>query len=227
MKFIYSIFFLLLSNVLFAQPTRREIIEHKIKSVRETIYEELNRGQNEYTRKRYYSVNGDDSLEYVDNILMYTFTPEINEGKIRTLTRKTADGKTDEIHVYEYKPDGSYTIEIIAHGAGTILVKEFNPQNDCLGEIFSGTDTLAYSLNSLGKIQEIKMKNEGVWKIVGTTKFDDKGLLVELRSMGEPSDFIKYKNNGLGLPEERNEYHKTDSEEILVGRAVIVYEFWK
>ncbi len=227
MKFIVSIFFLLLFKLCWSQPTNREIKEHKIKSVAVTSYEEA--GKKEYTQKNYYAVKGYDSLEYFNESISFKYAPKLNkDGTVKELIRTDSKNREDEWHIYEYQKNGSYTIEIIAHGAGRIFVTDYDSEGNCISEVFSSTDdTLIYSNNLKGKIKAVHQKNEGILIEVATSKFDANDYTIETNISGDTPLIVRYKNNDKGLPEEIKQYSKLGSEEKLIKTITYKYEFYK
>lgn len=208
------------------QPTRRDILEKKIKSVTSVYYNET--GGREYSQKTLFSVKGYDSLEYFNDEALFKFIPEIySDGRLKQLARvDMKNNDTEEWHLYTYKEDGFYTVEIIAQGAGTVLVSDYSPAGDCLSEIFSGVDTVIYSYNGLGKIAGVKKEQSGKLRDLSKTEFDVNGYPVTTHVFGELPIIIRYKNNSLGLPEELKQYTKAASADKPESVITFSYEFY-
>lgn len=225
MKFILPFFLLLWVVAGKTQPTKRDILEKKIKSIASVYYDET--GKKEYSQKSFLSVKGHDSLEYFNDELAFTFIPETdNAGRLKQLTRMDAKNRMDEIHLYKYKNDGSYTIEIIAQGAGTISFSEYDKEGNCFSEIFSGTDTVFYSYSPLGKMIGVRTVQSGLLIDLARTEFDSSGYPAVTHVFGDAPAIIRYRNNSLGLPEEIKQYAKTASGERLESSVIFRYEYY-
>src|SRR6476659_148051 len=148
MKVLFLIFVLsFCASKIFSQPTRADIIAHRIKSITTISWEADSTQKAEI--KNYYSRKGDDSIEYYNGVVSLKFVPEFDSQKrVSKLVRFDSKEREDELHIYEYYKDGSYLIEKIAQGAGTISQAKYDRKNRCLEEIIEVTDKIKYEFNS-------------------------------------------------------------------------------
>jgi hypothetical protein len=111
---------LIISIISFSQFERSDIIERKIKSVSKTRYL-ITDTANKEVIQTFFSRAGDDSLTYYDGVLEFRFVAtKDKDGKVIKLVRYDSRNQEDEWHTYKYNKNGSYSIEIMAQGAGTI-----------------------------------------------------------------------------------------------------------
>jgi len=225
MKIYFSAILLFLTANGFCQLTRRAIIDNRIKSIEMSMYD-LKGNEDAQVQKKYFYLNGDDSLELHNGVLGFTFKQTVdNKGRTKNLSRLDNKGREDEIHIYKYGKDDSYTIEIIAQGAGTISLKKFNSKHDCIEEIQSSTDTFYYSITKSGQVEKIYQKISGIIKDVAIAEFDSLGFPSTEKFIGEP-EICRRRNNKFGLPEEINIYTIDGGDEKLTGRLLFKYEFY-
>ena len=100
-------------------------------------------------------------------------------------------------------------------------------ENICFEEIYSGTDTVIYDHNSVGKIKTVSIKDNGKILTVATTKFDEKGLPVSTKSIGEDSKTVYYKFNERGLMTEEKYFSDENGKEKLIEIRGYIYEYHK
>ena len=114
-----------ISIISFSQFERSDIIERKIRSVTKTTYLSTDTTNKEVIQT-FFSREGDDSLTYYNGVLEFRFvaTKDI-DGKVTKLVRYDSQNQEDEWHTYKYNKNGSYSIEIMAHGAGTIVLLKY------------------------------------------------------------------------------------------------------
>jgi hypothetical protein len=225
MKYYFMMGFLVIQAAGYSQLTRREIIEKKILSVERTTYNKSGTKMN--AQKNYFSLKGSDSLELNNNEAQFRFKQELDASeRVSQLKRYDTKGNNDELHVYEYG-DTSYTIEIIAQGAGTIYFSTYNNKHDQLEEIQSSIDTFYYSNNELGKVGKISQKEGGELKDVVVTEFDAKGFPAVMRLTDGSLYFTRLVYSDQGLPAEARRIKLNGSQEQLVLRTVFTYEFRK
>jgi hypothetical protein len=224
MRFILLLFCCGLQFLAQSQPTRREIIDHKIFAVESTSYNKVGTKMN--VTKNYYSVRGCDSVELNNDKPSFTFKEELDaKGRVKQLTRYVVGGNEDELHLYEYNNKG-YTIEVIAHGAGTIFFKTYTAKHDQIEEVQSSTDTFYFSYNAVGKIAKVAQGESGETFDIAVTEFNEKGFPVVQRTVGD--DFprlIRFVYNEQGLPVEARRLKMNNSQEQLILRTVYTYEF--
>jgi hypothetical protein len=223
MKGYFVICCLLLQFVGFSQPTRREIIGNKIMSVESTVYNRAGTKMN--VQKNYYSAKGSDSLELDNGEPGFSYKEAHDDkGRVKSLTRYDQKGKDDELHIYEYNDTG-YTIEVIAHGAGTIDFSVYNWKHDCIEKIISSTDTFYFSINELGKIGKVAQSVSGRISDIAVTEFDAKGFPVVIRPLDDSPYIQRFVYNEQGLPIEQRRLKMNNSQEQLVLKIVYAYEF--
>jgi hypothetical protein len=226
MKLLLSVTCLFVVAYGFAQPERKDIIERKVRSITKTHWEKDSAQKVEI--KNYYTQKGDDSLEYYWGKLSFRYMTILDEkGKVAMLERYNDRENLDEVHVYEYKEDGSYSIEVVAQGAGTILQTAFDGHHRCKEVIYSGTDTLQFQFNSIGKPEKVihKNKKDG-YKIVGSFIYGNDGLLQKAESLIEQR-VTYFKHNENGLISELRSVQKNKSGEKETIFVFYSYEFWK
>ena len=71
-----------------------------------------------------------------------------NDGKVIKLVRYDSRNQEDEWHTYKYNKNGSYSIEIMAQGAGTISLARYDKKNLCMEEEVESSYTLVYVRNA-------------------------------------------------------------------------------
>lgn len=209
-------------NAAFSQPGREEIIQYKIKSVTKTYL--MGKPAQKIEEKNYYTRKGDDSLEYYCGKISFTFKSFTDsKGTITKLEKYDAENAMDEVHLYKYNKDGSYSIEIAGHSAGTILQSEYDRNNKCLREIYSGTDTLQFSYNDKGKLDKIFYYTKGEEpEQIGSIIYGSKGLAERAESLPEEkARYFKYNNKGLVSEMKTVTKGKTDN------TFFYSYEFWE
>lgn len=226
MKLIVSAILLVLNTFGFSQPSRRDIVDNRIKAIEISFYDGA--GQKQFVQKNYYSVKSFDSLEFINDELNFVFKQAYDKnGRVKNLSRSDKKGFTDEIHIVEYNNDDTYTIEVIAHGAGTISFEKFNSKHDCIEEVLSSTDTFYFSSNRLGKIGKVSQKDSGNLVDIAITEFDENGFPLITKSLTGNPVIVRFRNNKQGLPTEIIQYQVNNSQEKLVTKLVYAYEFWK
>lgn len=210
-----------------AQVSRKEVLENRIKMIAITVLNENEEKQE--VVKEYYTVSGFDSSKHYDDQPAFNYKPKFDkQGRVIQLTRTDDQGREDEFHLFKYNTrDSSYTIEIVAHGAGTISFSRYTKKNICFEEIYSSTDTVIYEHNSLGKIKTVSIRDKGKILILATTKFDEKGLPVSTKSIGEDSKIVYYKFNERGLMTEEKYYSDENGKETLMEIRRYSYEYHK
>lgn len=209
-----------------AQHERGDIVKYKIKSVTELRWNEDSTEKQEV--KNYYSKKGNDSLIFFQNELAFHFKEFIDEkGRVGRLERYDAKNNLDELHMFEYEKDGTYSIEVIAHGAGTILESKFNKNNICVQEIYSGIDTLEYKLDIYGKPEKIIYKSKnGKPQIVAEYYYNSEGVLQKIQEIKE-SRMRGFFYNSDSLISEIKEIEKDDSGKEILQSVYYKYEMWR
>ena len=180
MKQVFLFAFSLFSSQLFAQFERADIISKKIKSIT-TSYWTSDSSQKIET-KTYYTIQGDDSLEYYCGKPSFRFKTFFSKnGRVERLERHDVVDRVDELHMYKYEKDGSYSIEVVAHGAGTIIFSKYDKYNKCLEQTFSSVETLHYKYDSSGKLIKILYNEMNEKSIeVATVVYNREGFIEKI-----------------------------------------------
>jgi hypothetical protein len=222
-----SILLILSTGICNAQVTRKEILENRIKLITITLFNENEEKQQEVME--YYSVSGFDSAKHYDGQPAFTYKPRFDkQNRLIQLIRVDTKGREDEFHIFKYnRNDSSYTIEVVAHGAGTISFSRYNKNNLCFEEIFSGTDTVIYKHNVLGKIETVSMREEGRLLTMATTKFNSMGFPLSTQMVGDNSKIIYFKHNEKGLVAEEKYFSVENNKEALMEIRRYNYEYHK
>ncbi len=219
-----TLFFLLAFKGL-AQPSRKDIIEKRLKSVTTTSYSNSDVKKKE--GKTYYSITGNDSVLYVNDEKAFVYIPVLNEGRIVQLRRQDLSGFLDEIYLYKYENDGSYSIQIINYSEGTIEFNKYTQKHDCVLTVSKSNDTMLFRYNSLEKIERVlKVKNVNQEEMA-FVQYDSRGNInkVDYGKRGTIG-FAVYKLNDKGLVEEIKQFAIKDEKESYMGKTNYRYEFY-
>ena len=184
--------------IVFAQPSLSEIKKFNIKSSTEISRDDTAI----YSKKIVYNIYGHDSLIYYDGKLAFYTKSEVDSGnRLKQLIFfNSRNDLLEELLIFKYRKNGSYTIEIIAHGAGLIETREYNPEHQLLKSSSSDHIETTYQYNNDGKPEKIFQKNgKEKKKLVGLTKFDENGLEFKTEVFGESPGLIFYEHNSNGL----------------------------
>jgi hypothetical protein len=203
MKISILFLFLYFSTSLSAQNERGDIISKKIKSITTSYWTPDSSKKIEI--KKYYSITGDDSLEYFSGKLSFSYkTIFAKNGKVEKLERHDAVDRVDEWHMYKYDKDGSYSIEVIAHGAGTIMLSKYDKYNKCLEQTFSSVETLHYEYDDFAKLKRIlyNEKNDRP-KEVAIVVYNNEGLVEKIIGKDNSTQTQSFKYNSSGLVQEK------------------------
>lgn len=196
--FHFFLFFSLLHLGLIAQPTLQEIKKHKIKSVTE-IHKT---GSDVYSRKTIKNIYGHDSLIYHDGELsFYTTIEKDNKNRIvNILFYNARNNGEEEYHLFKYHDDKTYSIEIIAHGAGLIQTEVYDTYDQLLQSIDEYGNIISYHYNNNGKVEKIfqHIKNQQN-VLIGITTFAENGSELRTEILGENPAVITYEHNERGL----------------------------
>jgi YD repeat-containing protein len=197
---------LLLSLSVFAQHTSQEIKKYKISKI--TKLSVSNGEEAVQKNETWYDDNGNDTAEYTGTELYRRTKYEYNpKGHVVKRTRFRANGNEIETSVYNYKPDGSYTISNTDKDFGMTdltycdksgkITKTVSPDRteriytyDAKGRLLRVKSQpndngglvvdLQYTYNSKG--QRIKDVNKGDYKWTRTYTYDAKGLISKSKS---------------------------------------------
>jgi hypothetical protein len=182
----------------FSQPTIAEIKRFHIRSVVEIFKQDTTTT----AKKTVYNKYGQDSLIYYDGKLSFYSEAKVNsEDRIEHLLLFNAHNKREEeLHLFKYKEDGSYIVEVIAHGAGLIDTEQYNSADQLLRSISSDDIETIFQYNKDGKLEKLfQQEKKGKRKLIAYTKFDGKGLEHQTEIFGEEPAIIFYEHNLQGL----------------------------
>lgn len=182
----------------FSQPAIGEIKKFHIRSVVE-IYKQ---DSTTTIKKTVYNKYGQDSLIFNDGKLSFYSEAKVNpEDRIEQLLLFNGRNKREEeFHLFKYKEDGSYVVEVIAHGAGLIETRQYNSADQLLRSISSDDIETIFQYNKDGKLEKLFQKTKnGKQKLTALTKFDEKGLELQTEVFGEEPAIIFYEHNQQGL----------------------------
>ena len=227
-RLINTALILFFSTNCFAQFDRVNIIENKVRSIKTTTYiqdDSLNREVVQHI----YSKAGDDSVIFFNGILSFKFVATTDAtGRVSQLERFDTTDRSDEFHLYKYNKNGSYSIEIIAQGAGRISLAQYNKKNICMEEEIDASYTLVYVRNTNGKTEKILSKEkDNKTETIAVFYFDKNGLATWGEGTIEGGKKIYFKYNNKKLVSEiktvgKNEDDKDETEIIL-----LEYEFYE
>lgn len=213
----------------FSQPERADIIEKKIKSIRKTIYQNGDSAKKDVFLN-FFSTRGDDSLELYNGIISFKYIPKSDDiGRVSQLIRYDVKGNEDEWHRYNYNRDGSYTIEKIAQGAGTISLARYDKRNRLMEEEIESSYSMIYQRNASGKTQKIlvKEKDKNSTEVIAVFYFDKNGFSTKGEGTTEGGNTVYFKYNDKGLASEIKtvvgDKKKNQSSETII----LEYEFYE
>ena len=201
---VLIVLLLAISFSTFSQPERADIIERKIRSLTKTISNSADTTKKE-VYKFVYSAGGDDSIQYVNGDPAFKFIAQPDDkGRVNQLIRFDIKGNQDEWHKYTYNRDGSYTIEVIAQGAGTISLARYNKKNWLMEEEIESSYLMIYQRNAAGKTQKILVKEKGktTTEEIAAFYFDKKGFVTKGEGTTDGGNVVYFKYNDKGLVSE-------------------------
>lgn len=218
----------LFASSCFSQPERSDIIGKKIKSVTKTIFEN-NDTTNKEVYKFVFSRAGDDSIQYYNSELSFKFTAKYDtKGRVSELGRYDAKDRQDEWHTYVYNRDGSYTIEIIAHGAGTISLATYDKKHWLMEEEIESSYSMVYRRTESGKTQKIFLKKNGKsLEEIAVFYFDKNGLAIRGEGTAEGGGSVYFKYNDKGLPIEIRTITGEKKSEQTTETTLLEYEYYE
>ena len=225
-QIIFFIVLFFVSVVGFSQFERSDILERKISSVTKTRYYTSDTTKKEVVQT-YFSRAGDDSVTYYDGILGFRYEAEKNnDGKVTRLIRYNSRNQEDEWHMYKYNKNGSYSIEIVAHGAGTISLARYDRKNHCMEEEIEGSYTLVYVRNANGKTEKILSKKENnKTETIAEFYFDKNGLAIKGEGTTEGGKTVYFKYNDMRLVSEVKTIEKDENNREQTEIVLLKYEF--
>ena len=212
----------------FAQFDRVNIIENKVRSIKTTTYiqdDSLNREVVQHI----YSKAGDDSVIFFNGILSFKFVATTDAtGRVSQLERFDTTDRSDEFHLYKYNKNGSYSIEIIAQGAGRISLAQYNKKNICMVEEIDASYTLVYVRNTNGKTEKILSKEkDNKTETIAVFYFDKNGLATWGEGTIEGGKKIYFKYNNKKLVSEIKTVGKNEDDKDETEITLLEYEFYE
>ena len=226
---VFIIVSFIVSTTGFSQPERADIIERKILSLTKTISNSVDTLKKE-VYKFVYNTTGDDSLQYVNGVLAFKFIAQSDDkGRMNQLIRVDVKGNQDEWHKYTYNRDGSYSIEVIAQGAGTISLAKYNKKNWLMEEEIEGSYSMIYQRNAAGKTQKILVKEKGKTSTeeIAAFYFDKKGFVIKGEGTTDGGNVVFFKYNDQGLASEIKTIFGDKKTKQTTETILLEYEFYE
>lgn len=219
---------LFISLISFSQFERSDIIKKKISSVTKTRYLMTDTANKEVIQT-FFSRAGDDSVTYYNGVLTFRFAATMDkDGKVGKLVRSDSQNREDEWHTYKYNKNGSYSIEIIAHGAGTISLAKYDKKNLCMEEEVESSYTLVYVRNANGKTEKIlSKKKDNKTETIAVFYFDKSGLAIKGESTTEGGKTVYFKYNDKSLVSEVRTVEKNENDNEVTEIVLLNYEFYE
>jgi hypothetical protein len=217
-----------ISAISFSQFERSDIIERKIKSVTKARYL-ITDTANKEVIQTFFSRAGDDSLTYYDGVLTFRFVAtKDNNGKVIKLVRYDSRNQEDEWHTYKYNKNGSYSIEIMAQGAGIISLARYDKKNLCMEEEVESSYTLVYVRNANGKTEKILSKEkDNKTETIAVFYFDKNGLAIKGEGTTEGGKTVYFKYNDQRLVSEVKTVEKDENDKEQTEIVLLKYEFYE
>lgn len=225
LQFLF-VLYLFISISTFSQVERSDIIDHKIKSVTKITFYNNDQSKKQVI-KTIYSRAADDSLEYYNGELAFKFIAKKDvNGRVTELIRQAKEGE-DEWHHYKYNKNGSYSIEIVAQGAGTISLARYDKKNLCTEEEIESSYTLVYIRNANGQTEKILSKDkDNKTETIAEFYFDKDGLRIKGEGTTEGGKIIYFKYNDRKLISEARTVSKENGKETTE-TVLLEYEFYE
>ena len=211
---------------MYSQVERADIITNKIQLVKKTIY------TNNDTAKKvvihnYFSKAGNDSLQIYNGDTVFRFVPKIESGRVSELVRIDSKKREDEWHMYKYNQNGSYSIEVLAHGAGQISLAKYDKRNWLMEETIDASYTLVYVRNANGKTEKMLSKEDGKTETIAIFYFDKNGLATWGEGTTEGGKKIYFKYNDKKLVSEVKTVGKNEDDKVETEIMLFEYEFYE
>lgn len=226
---IWLIIFLFICTYTQAQVERIDLAANKILSITKTVIVDRDTLKKEVF-KNYYSVNGDDSAEYYNDIRSFTYMAQKDEdGRVVQLIRYDIKGNPDEWHKYKYNKDGSYNIEKIAQGAGTINLSYYDKRNWLMEEEIESSYSMIYQRNKNGRTQKILVREKGSkdTEVIAQFYFDKKGLVTKGEGTTEGGSTVFFKYNNKNLPIEIKTIYGDKKEKQKIEIMYLEYAYYE
>lgn len=215
-------------TISFSQFERSDIIEKKISSVTKTRYYSSDTTKKELIQT-FFSRAGDDSITYYNGALGFRYVAtKDKDSRVSKLVRYDSRNNEDEWHMYKYNRNGSYSIEIVAHGAGTISLAKYDKKNLCMEEEIESSYTLVYVRNDNGKTEKIlsKEKNNKT-ETIAVFYFDKNGLAIKGEGTTEGGKTVYFKYNDMRLVSEVRTIEKDENDKEQEEIVLLKYEFYE
>ena len=186
MKKLFTLSALLFSLFAFAQHTPQEIKKYKISKITKlstTIGDEATR-KNEI----FYDAYGNDTAEYYGIDLYRRTSYEYNaKGQAVKRSRYKANGNEIETAVYNYKPDGSYTISNTDKEFGMTDLTYLDKTGKTTKTVSPDRTERIYSYDVKGRLLRIKSKSSDNGGVVTDLQYyyNPKGQLIKESSKGD------------------------------------------
>ncbi len=129
------------------------------------------------------------------------------------------------MHIYKYNKDGSYSIEVVAHGAGTILLSKYNKFNKCLEETFSSIETLRYEYDESRLKRILYYEKDEKPTEVAVVEYDNNGLIKKIIGKGSQTQVQHFKYNSFGLVSEKTSIRNDENGKEEKQTIFYEYEF--
>ena len=177
----------------------------------------------------FFSKAGDDSLTYYNGVLEFRFAAtKDNDGKVTKLVRYDSRNQEDEWHTYKYNKNGSYPIEILAAGAGTISLAKYDKKNLCMEEEVESSYTLVYVRNANGKTEKILSKEkDNKTETIAVFYFDKNWFAIKGEGTTEGGKMVYFKYNDQKLVSEVKTVDKDENDKEETEIVLLKYEFYE
>jgi hypothetical protein len=225
MKDLLVIIVFFISNVGYCQPSRKDILKYRIKSVTSTDFRSNQEKGKEI--KKYYNVNGYDSSWFVNGKPTYLFVTEFADKRVKQVQKLDVEGNIYALYLYHYNSDSTYSIEMKEEGKTTHDFTLFDSNEKAVMTVFPGLDTMFFHYDALLKMEKIdKRRKDGTLETI-MIKYDSLGFPLRI-SFGkdEREGYYIFKNNKDGITEEIKKYAKGKEKDEFIGKTLFIYEFY-
>jgi YD repeat-containing protein len=223
MKNYLTLSALLFSFSVFAQLTPQEIKKFKISKI---IKLSVTHGEEAVQKNElWYDSNGNDTAEYNGAGLYRRTKYEYNpKGQVATRTRYKADGKETDTALYNYKPDGSYTISNTDKDFGMTDFTYYDKSGKITKTASPDGAERIYTYEGKGRLTKIKSKsdNGGVVTDLQYT-YNAKGQLIKEVSKGDYKWTKTCTYNAKGLIAKSKSNSVTDG--VADPEVTVTYEY--
>lgn len=209
-----------------SQTNRKTIIENNIKAIESVEYKQSKSSGIE--TKTYYTVKGEDSVQIMNDKTVFFFEPLYDENKILQLKRKNPLGIVDEIRIYKYYADSSYSIQTFEYEKDVSRINTFNSKHDCQLQVSSDLDTTYYHYNLQGRFEGLTLIKNGKKAEIVVAELDNNDHITKVNytTEGILVGFSTYKYNERGLQEEIKQFVIVGGIEKYISKTEFKYEFY-